>query len=129
MGALSTTQSEVKEAYGSIRWAKKDAQTAGTMEIKTELLETMFARNNVPKRFDLLVVDTEGAEEKIILSLLESSYRPTAVVVELSDKYTDFEPYPELQRSHQRTRNYLMQANYQPHWENHINTVFKLQSA
>ena len=126
MGPLSTTQPEVLKAYGSIRWAKDNAQHSTTVDIKTERLETVFTRNNVPERFDLLVIDTEGSEEQIVRSLLESRYRPSVVIAELSDKHGDFEPYAGLRSSHQRARTQLLEANYRPHYEDGINTLFRL---
>lgn len=126
MGPLSTTRSDVAEAYDAIRWAKDTAQSRNAIEIQTDRLESVFQRNNVPERFDLLVIDTEGTEETIIRLLMESNYRPRILIAELQDAHGDFESYPELQSSHRRARTSLIENRYRPRWQNAINTLFEL---
>lgn len=125
MGALSTTRSDVAGAYDTIGWAKDTAQLRSAVTIRTETLESVFQRNEVPQRFDLMVIDTEGTEETIIQLLIQSKYRPRILIVELQDGHSDFESYPELQSSHYRARTYLLENNYRPRWQNAINTLFE----
>jgi len=47
-------------------------------------LETLFAKNDVPKRFELLSIDVEGADFDVLRSFDLSRYRPTLIVIEMA---------------------------------------------
>jgi len=60
-----------------------EQESQGKKEIVTRTLPDVLDEERVPIDFDLLSVDTEGLDYRIIKNLLEgSSYRPRVIVVE-----------------------------------------------
>ena len=96
MGPLSTMNKATAEYYEELSWAKPLARNARTVTIRTEPLEVVLARNDVPHNFNLMVVDVEGGEEMIIRSLLASAWRPRVLIIELCDVHPDFASNAQL---------------------------------
>ena len=64
------------------KWYPQD-KTNESIMIKTSPLEKVLKTKKIPRKFDLLSVDTEGWDERIMTHLLnESTYRPTIIVTE-----------------------------------------------
>lgn len=127
MGPLTTMVEANKVAYGKIDWAQDLASQAKAMLVRTDTLSAVLHRHRVPPRFDLLVVDVEGAEEVIIDALLASPWRPRVVVAELEDRHDSFTAFTEIADSHRRARAALVSAGYSEHYSDAINTVFQLR--
>ena len=124
MGPLSTAVDEHKRAYESIDWARDSALHARQIVVEAEPLDAILDRNMVPHDFDLLVVDVEGAEEPIVEALLESPWRPRALLVELADDHASFADFPLIVASHRRTRAAILAASYREQYRDPINTLF-----
>jgi FkbM family methyltransferase len=67
---------------GWIEETKNDQVTS----IKVRLLADILKENYIPTDFDVLTVDAEGMDEKILASLMSSDYRPRVIVVEKNIK-------------------------------------------
>jgi len=127
MGPLSTMNKATAEYYEELSWAKPLARNARTVTIRTEPLEVVLARNDVPHNFNLMVVDVEGGEEMIIRSLLASAWRPRVLIIELCDVHPDFASNAQLVDSHARVRADLLSRGYREHFVHPINTIFALR--
>ena len=66
MGALSTTNNEVADAYASIPWAANFATSKSEEKIRTERLSSVLKRNKIGSKFELMVIDVEGSERLVV---------------------------------------------------------------
>jgi FkbM family methyltransferase len=126
MGPLSTMNAGVLEAYGKISWAENAARASTRIRVRTVRLAEVMERNNIPRNFDLMVIDVEGAEEPIVNSLLASPWRSAVLIVELCDRHPDFMIAPELQKSHKMVRERIIAAGYEEFYSDPINSIFRL---
>jgi FkbM family methyltransferase len=127
MGALSTSNTAMLQAHRSIAWAESAVHVEKKIEVKAETLEAVLAHHAIPANFDLMIVDVEGNEEPIIVSLLASRWRPRVLVVELCDIHPDFSHAIELQDSHRRVRQSLLASRYREFYTDYINSIFRLE--
>lgn len=126
MGPLSTMNEETAKHYKSVSWAKTAVGRAKKVAIFTERLGVVFKRNNIPSRFDLMVIDVEGGEERIVQDMLGGPWRPRVLIIELCDVHPDFASNDELTGSHARVRSSLLGAGYWEYFVDPINTIFVL---
>lgn len=71
-----------------------------------------------------MIIDVEGVEEPIIRSLVDSMWRPLAIIAELADRHESFGAFPEIQESHARTRQMILDVGYREEFSDEINTIF-----
>jgi FkbM family methyltransferase len=126
MGALSTMNAATAQHYKSVWWAKASVDRAKKVTICTEPLGVVFKRNNIPSRFDLMVVDVEGGEEQIVQEMMGGPWRPRVLIIELCDVHADFASNEELTGSHARVRSSVLGAGYSEYYVDPINTIFVL---
>ena len=91
---LSTLNPEQVNRYKEIDWAshiKFDEIMCDQMR-----LDTLMTKLNVPKEFDILVVDVEGKESEIFKTFNIDDWLPKMLIVELEDEHPSFQKYPEL---------------------------------
>jgi len=129
MGPLSTMNEETEKQYKRIDWAQQMARNSKSITIRTERLDDVLIRNAVPKAFDLMIIDVEGAEEGIVRSLLMGPWRPKVLIVELCDVHPDFANNEILTSSHRRVRESLLADGYREHFVHPINTIFARSGA
>lgn len=60
-----------------------DGYVASVVPMRTQRLQTIFEREAVPKRFDLLSVDVEGHDYQALTSFDLNVYRPRIVIAEI----------------------------------------------
>ena len=125
MGPLSTMNPDTLEAYGKISWAQNAAHASTSIRVRTDRLADVLGRNAIPRKFDLMVIDVEGAEELIVTSLLASPWRSTVLIVELCDRHPDFTIAPDVQKSHKAVRDSILAAGYEEFYSDHINSIFR----
>ena len=62
--------------------------TKGQIEVEVRRLPTLLQEHDVPERFDLLSLDIEGHDIRVLNDLIASSwYRPTWIIIEASDDF------------------------------------------
>jgi FkbM family methyltransferase len=89
--------------------------------------DTFLRKYQVPKNFDLLVIDVEGREEQIFASFDLGEWRPKMLIVELVDDHPSFqESLSEYVKQSQNLRFHMGANNYSEIYRDHINTVFIL---
>lgn len=127
-GALTTLDRNRLGIYDHIEWARGHHDGA-TRTVRTSTLDGLLEAHDVPSRFDLLVVDVEGAEEKVFAGFDLARWRPRVLVIELEDFHPDFQDSDELIHSAQRVRRMLRSQGYVEYHRDIINTVFIDQDA
>lgn len=122
-GGLSTMSENVhvahKNIFGSAHFSNETEITVPTVR-----LDTILRKHNVPRNFDLLIVDVEGYEKQVFDSFMLSEYRPKMIIAELSDVHPSYNNYPDIQCSHLAIRNYLVSNGYKEIYIDAINTIF-----
>lgn len=117
---------------------KKQSEIISQMEIfnypsfnKTKCYQMRFdsflKKYNVPKNFDLLVVDVEGKEDEVFHSFNLSEWIPKMMIVELEDNHQEFKKnYPDLVKKSKEVRTHILSSGYSQIYTDHINTIFIL---
>jgi FkbM family methyltransferase len=89
--------------------------------------DTFLKKYQVPKNFDLLVIDVEGREEQIFASFDLEEWMPKMLIVELVDEHLEFQnKFRESVEQSKKLRSYITSKNYCEIYKDHINTVFIL---
>jgi FkbM family methyltransferase len=120
---LTTLNEDRPSVYNRIDWAK-GLHTGVSKTVKTSTLDSLLEARKVPARFDLLVIDVEGAEEKVLSGFDLPRWRPKVMVIELEDFHPDFEDHEEIVCSARRVRERLLSAGYKEYHRDIINTIF-----
>jgi len=87
-------------------------------------LDTYMQIAEIPKNFDLLVVDVEGREEDVFKSFNLDSWKPKMMIVELIDDHEYFQDNKSLVDSCKKLRNFIIDSGYSEIFHDHINTIF-----
>lgn len=90
------------DAYGASALSDKDV-----FEAKSYTLDTFLEQHLVPKEFDLLVVDVEGFEDKLLSGFTPSIWLPKLVIIERP-------PEP----------NVITSSGYRKIYQDWINTIY-----
>lgn len=119
---LSTLNPEQVERYKEIDWAAHisfDEVVCDQMR-----LDTLMNRLEVPKNFDILIVDVEGKESEIFKTFNLVDWKPKMMIVELEDKHPSFQKYPELIEEITELRKFIKSNGYVEIYNDIVNTVF-----
>ncbi|HET9159565.1 MAG TPA: FkbM family methyltransferase, partial [Caulobacteraceae bacterium] len=126
MGPLTTGLADTVESLKEIDWAAGAAEHSRQITVRTDTLAAVLARHAAPQRFELMVVDIEGAEKPVVEDLLVSRWRPGVLIVELVDRHPNFGHMPALQREHREVREALAANGYDLFDSDDINSIFRL---
>lgn len=119
---LTTLNQDQVSRYKEMDWAKNinfHEDTCYQMR-----LDTLMTQMNVPKKFDILVVDVEGKESEIFQTFDLKEWRPSLIIVELEDGHPSFQKYPEYIKEIVELREYIANQEYVEVSKNQWNTVF-----
>jgi FkbM family methyltransferase len=87
-------------------------ERVGESKIKIRPLADVLSERNIPKDFDLLSIDTEGMDERIMRKFFESDYHPRLIVTE-AVSYTDlslFRGYRLIAKTHTGYRDWIREV-------------------
>lgn len=119
---LTTLDKEQMLRYREIDWAQ---HISFHEDICDQMrLDTLMERLEVPKNFDLLVVDVEGKESEIFQTFELSEWKPKMIIVELEDEHPTFQKYPDFVEKVRQLRSYILDQGYTQIYKNKWNTVF-----
>ena len=121
--ALSTILHSQVEFYKNSEFGNH--QNFSSSEICNQVrLEDVLVNKKIPKRFDLLVVDTEGYEEQVFKSFDLSHWAPKVIIVELHDKNEDYKNFTEFVNSTMKLRSKILATGYKEVYSDEVNTIF-----
>jgi FkbM family methyltransferase len=120
---LTTLNQDRPNVYNGIGWAS-GFHNGESETVRTATLDSLLEAHKVPARFDLLVIDVEGAEEKVLSGFDLLRWRPRVMIIELEDFHPDFEDHFEIVRSARRVREQILYAGYTEYYRDIINTIF-----
>jgi len=87
-------------------------------------LDTLMEKIEVPKEFDVLVVDVEGKEAEVFETFELDEWKPKMLIIELEDDHPSFQKYKDLVNRIKDLRQYILDKGYVEIFKDHINTVF-----
>lgn len=119
---LTTMNADQIKRYSEIDWAKHISFTKTTCDQMR--LDTLMERLEVPKNFDVLVVDVEGKESEIFKTFDIDEWKPKMLIIELEDEHPSFQKYSDLIEEIKNLRSFIKSKGYKEVYKDHINTVF-----
>jgi FkbM family methyltransferase len=122
-GAFTTASGDALSAFGDIVWSKATAFDQ-KISVRAMTLDKFLAMNAIAIGFELLIVDVEGYEEKVLGTFGLDYWRPKMLIVELNDYHADFVAHPAMQMSARRVRDKIIAARYMQVYADAINTIF-----
>jgi len=120
---LTTLVGDQVADYAKIDWAKNLHQ-GESREIRTERLDVLLEEAKAPIGFDVLVVDVEGAEDKVVNGFDIAKWHPKVILIELEDEHPDFRDNPRVVASVTAIREKIERAGYTLHFKDHINSMY-----
>jgi FkbM family methyltransferase len=119
-GSLSTTSEERVEVYQDVWWAKSSRLDIERYEVVScYTLDYMLEKHDVPKDFEVLIVDVEGVEAKVLSTL--GDWRPQVMMVETHEEYED----ERLSKTASEVWEIIEKLGYEKVFSNYINTVYR----
>ena len=89
-GPLSTSSKAMVENFSSLDWAKDGFQKTEQVEAEQVTLEHYLVEHEIEPGFQVLVIDVEGGEWKVLRDFDLSIWRPRMVIIELHDQNPDY---------------------------------------
>jgi len=120
---LTTLVGDQVADYAKIDWAK-DLHRGESRNIRTERLDVLLEEANAPIGFDVLVIDVEGAEEKVVRGFDIAKWRPKVILIELEDEHPDFRDNIRVVSSVTAIREIIELAGYAILFKDHINSLY-----
>jgi len=122
-GPISTISHETKEAYKNIDWAK-NVNFESEISVKAVRLDKFLLASEIKRKFDLLIVDVEGYEEKVFNSFDLKFWSPKMLIIELIDYHSSFDISPKLQFSSKKVRDLIIANGYKQIYADEVNSIF-----
>jgi FkbM family methyltransferase len=122
-GTLSSASRETRFAHSKIEWSRH-VQEAGEIAVSAITLNRFLVDNRVNPGFELLVVDVEGFEEKVLGGFDIDRFKPKMMIIELNDYHQSFKEFPSLQFASNRVRNKIIWSGYKQVFADDINSIF-----
>lgn len=120
LDGLSTLDENVNNAHRQL--FNCESQNKQLIEVKR--LDLILRTYNVNRKFDLLVVDTEGYEKEVFESFSLLEFSPRMIIVELCDVHSSYDSFPKIQSNAKYVRDKIKSYNYNEIFVDSINTIF-----
>lgn len=119
---LTTLDREQMQRYREIDWAQHISFSETTCYQMR--LDTLMRKIEVPKEFDVLVVDVEGKEPEVFETFELDEWKPKILIIELEDEHHSFQKYEGHIDEIKNLREYIKSKGYVEIFKDYINTVF-----
>lgn len=125
-GELSTTIDNPKALYASV--GLHDLYQASdlnkTIEVTQVPLNYILSDSDIPKRFHLLILDTEGMECEILNTLDFTKYHPKMIIVEMHEEDPLWEAVETIKYDNYNINKRLADNGYKKIFKDSINSIF-----
>jgi FkbM family methyltransferase len=125
---LTTIVDEQVKDYERISWAS-GLHSGEKRDVQAAPLNLILKEQGVLPNFDLLVIDVEGAEERVMNGFALAQWLPHALLVELEDEHPDFHNNSRVVESAARIRAVIEDAGYRLYFKDHINSLYTREVA
>ena len=119
---LTTLDREQVDRYSEIDWASEISFSE--TKCNQVRLDTLLTQKNVPKEFDVLVVDVEGKEYEVFQTFNLKEWKPKILIVELEDEHPSFQKYSDLIQKIKELRKFILENGYVEIYKNVVDTIF-----
>ena len=121
-GSLTTANQKLFEIYKTLDWAKSSILPNPTkLKVKAMTLNSFIQRNLPDKTIDVLIIDTEGFENKVMAGFDLELYLPKLVIIELADFHPDLN---HMNNSAREIYFRFVDVGYSVIFKDPINTIF-----
>lgn len=109
---LSTIDNDTIESYSQVpQFSNYFRNNKKYHTIQVETLDTMLMRDNITT-IDILVLDVEGYEEKVLKGFTIENHNPIIFIVEIGDQHPDFINNKLFMERFARLREYFNEKKY-----------------
>jgi len=119
---LSTTNLNQTKIVPQIEWSNHFGFE--THKVQQYTLEQVLTEHNIPKNFDILVVDVEGNEKDVLNSFSIDEWRPKMMIIEIEDENHNFQKFPDFIENCKNLRMEIINYGYKELYKDDINTIF-----
>jgi FkbM family methyltransferase len=119
---LSTTNLNQTKIVPEIEWSNHFGFE--THKVQQYTLEQVLTEHNIPKNFDILVVDVEGNEEDVLNSFSIDEWRPKMMIIEIADENENYQKFPDFIENCKNLRSKIIKYGYKELYRDDINTIF-----
>jgi FkbM family methyltransferase len=120
-GPLSTISSKMRKHFQNLEWSKSCFEKEKKISVPMITLEDFFNEIKIKHNFELLVIDVEGYEWKILQNFNLSKWNPQMVIIELHDQNPD---YCNIRDECNNLVNFFNVNNYKVIYKDFINTIY-----
>ena len=110
-GTLSTIDEETYSTYKTMDGFKNMCKENKKYRIQIKKLDNILVENNINK-INLLVIDVEGYEEKVLSGFDIEKYKPEIIIIEIGDQKPEFVEVENMREKFKRIRKYLKEKKY-----------------
>jgi len=118
--SLATINEKFVDIYNQISWSEGILNKEKFVELDCDTLNNILIDNNIPKNFDLLVIDVEGAELSVLNGFDISNWNPKMVIIEMCE----MNEHRSLTCDNDKINEYFNNAGYYKIYKDEINTIF-----
>lgn len=119
---LTTSDVQQSERIPKIDWSNHIFFNKETCKQYT--LERVLTDHNVPKNFDILIVDVEGNERDVLNSFSISEWKPKMMIIEIEDENENYQKFPDFIEKCKNLRMEIISYGYKEIYRDDINTIF-----
>jgi FkbM family methyltransferase len=119
-----TTDTATRDAFNKLGWYA-NVEDDPDLVVKQRPINDILEDANTPAKFELMTIDVEGVEHKIIGSLEFNKWRPAVVMLET--RYNDshfISNFPDLVENSKQAAQTLLNNGYRVVYEDHQNSFF-----
>lgn len=95
--------------------------TPEPIEVEQVTLNSLFRRLNVPKEFEVLSIDVDGAELEVLAGLNLKTWKPRLIILETCKDH----PYPSYHFHTEQIEAAMAKADYVEIYHDAINSIFR----
>lgn len=117
-GALTSTDPKFLALLDAQDWARCSLERP--FEARMYRLETLLGELGWPRRYDLLVIDTEGTELDVMLGANLEEWHPTLVIIETHNTRDD-----RLERQAEEINDAMTGYGYKPIYDDRLNVIYR----
>lgn len=124
-GVLSTASAALENRRRNTEWSEPFYSAVERSElVSMTTLNNILNKENIPRFFDCLVVDTEGLEGEVFQGFNLEYWLPKLAIIELADQSAQFIGLEEIKKDSDIIRARLLACNYRIIYQDDTNTIF-----
>jgi|UniRef100_A0A6C0IML3 FkbM family methyltransferase len=110
-GTLSTIDEETYKNYKTIGQFQNMCKENDKHLVKVRIMDEVLKEEKI-ENIDVVVVDVEGYEEKVLSGFSIEDYSPKILIIEIGDQYEEFIKNENIREKFKRLRKYFKEKNY-----------------